>query len=259
MENTEQKKYILLEEDQIVAPTGNTLYRIKAVQDFSNVLRGVLGGYIQHEDNLSHAGDCWVYDNARVYDDAQVLGNAKVCNNAKVRNVAVVDENAKVCNSALIAGYAIITGHAHVSGCAVVSEAANVRDFSSVKEAARVKGKAKIEDNATISGHAVVQGNASVRIEAMVSSGAVLENRACIRSTSDVCVIGPIGSEDGTLTAYLDRDREVRCTRGCFSGTLEEFSKAVEQTHKQRNPSILAEYQRAIEFIETRFSDLRRQ
>ena len=70
------KKYELT--DEIKLYNGRTLHRIVALRNFGNVEIGDKGGWIEKEDNLSHAGFCWVYDNAQVYD------NAKVCNNAKV-------------------------------------------------------------------------------------------------------------------------------------------------------------------------------
>ncbi|AGB62681.1 putative hexapeptide repeat containing transferase like protein [Bacillus phage phiAGATE] len=257
MENAEQQKYILLEGDTLVAPNGSTLYRIQAVRDFSNVFEGDLGGYIQQEDNLSHTGDCWVYGNAKVYDDAQVLGNARVHSNVRVRDAAVVDENAVVYDNAKILGYAVVTGSAHVSRNAVVSGSANVRDFSTARGYAKIQGKAKIEDHAIISGDAEVRGAASIRLSARLDGQATVDDRACITRPSDVLVIHPIGSNNGTLTAYLDRDGEVLCNRGCFNGTLEQFSEAVEKSHKYLNPSVFEEYQLAIKLIEQRLLKLK--
>ena len=53
-----EKKYELIPSDK------EGLYRIKAVKDFSNVKKGDIGGYIEGEKNLSHDGNCWIYDNA---------------------------------------------------------------------------------------------------------------------------------------------------------------------------------------------------
>ena len=52
-----QKKYELLKNDTITAPNGKTLYRIRALIDFSVVVAGSLGGYIEKEDNLAHSGN----------------------------------------------------------------------------------------------------------------------------------------------------------------------------------------------------------
>lgn len=39
------------------------LYRIKALIDFGLVKAGDIGGCVKSESNLSHEGDCWIYDN----------------------------------------------------------------------------------------------------------------------------------------------------------------------------------------------------
>ena len=77
------KKYELLIDDTIDI-FGVTLFRIKALISFGNVEKGDLGGYVKKEDNLSHSGNAWVYDNARVYGNAQVYGDAEISGNARV-------------------------------------------------------------------------------------------------------------------------------------------------------------------------------
>ncbi|WP_027276021.1 hypothetical protein, partial [Leminorella grimontii] len=43
--------------------------------------------------------------------------------------------------------------------------------------------------------------------------------------------IGPIGSENGFLTAFRQKDNSILVRRGCFSGTTEEFIEAVNRRH----------------------------
>nr|DAY06571.1 MAG TPA: Putative transferase, nesg, ydcK, Structural Genomics.38A [Bacteriophage sp.] len=57
---------------------GIELFRIKALISFSDVEKGELGGYVEKEENLSHSGNAWVYDDARVSGNAWVSGNAEV-------------------------------------------------------------------------------------------------------------------------------------------------------------------------------------
>ena len=78
------KKYKLT--DEAIQHCGKTLYRIEALIDFGDVDKGDKGGFVESEENLSHDGNCWVYDNAHVYDNANVCGNAKVGGDAKVTN-----------------------------------------------------------------------------------------------------------------------------------------------------------------------------
>ena len=49
-----------------------TLCRIKALKDFADVKAGDLGGFIEDYRNLSHDGNCWIYDNAKVMGSATV-------------------------------------------------------------------------------------------------------------------------------------------------------------------------------------------
>ena len=76
-----------------------TLKRIRAVVEFGFVKVGDLGGWIEKEENLSHEGKAWVYDDAKVWGNAKVCGNAKVWGNAEVWGNAKVCGNAEVCSA----------------------------------------------------------------------------------------------------------------------------------------------------------------
>ena len=73
--------------------------------------------------------------------------------------------------------------------------------------------------DAWVSGDAQVHGNAWVYEDARVSGD------------SSFISIYPIGSENGTLTAYNTKNGEIFCNRGCFGGSLKEFKKAVKANH----------------------------
>lgn len=78
------KKYEFTDETKTI--DGHLLHRIRRLSD------GVIGGWIESEDNLAHEDDCWVYGNACVYGDAKVYGAAKVHDNANVCGKAVVHD-----------------------------------------------------------------------------------------------------------------------------------------------------------------------
>ena len=74
------KKYALMMDEKIdvIINRGNneevhTLYRIRALKQFGDVRKGELGGYIEHEGNLSQTGFSWVYDNSMVLENAHVF------------------------------------------------------------------------------------------------------------------------------------------------------------------------------------------
>lgn len=89
------QKYKIIESTAIEYE-GHKLYRIEALRDFANVKKGDRGGYVETKDNLSHEGNCWIYDDAKVYGKAQVYGNAQVCGFAKVYGSAAVGNNAEI-------------------------------------------------------------------------------------------------------------------------------------------------------------------
>ena len=111
----EEKKYELVKDIKIEVK-GHTLYRIEALKDFGNVRKGDLGGYIEKETNLSHDGNCWVFDNARVFGKARVSGNACVFDNAKVFGDANIFDNAWVFGKAHVFGNVKICGRSTIFG-----------------------------------------------------------------------------------------------------------------------------------------------
>ncbi len=91
-----QKKFALTNEPRVF--NNKTLYRIRALKDFDDVKTGDLGGFIEKEANLSHDGNCWVYDKACVYGYAVVSENAKIRHFLKfvVKSMGIVKSMARL-------------------------------------------------------------------------------------------------------------------------------------------------------------------
>lgn len=131
------KKYKLIE--PTTHPCGRTLYRIQALIALPGVLIGDIGGYIESEDNLSHTGNAWVFDNALVCDKAKIYDNARVCDNAKVGGNAKVYGNGKVFDDAKVGDNAQVFSNAQVYCNARVCGNAWVRDNARVWSNAKVR------------------------------------------------------------------------------------------------------------------------
>ncbi|EAC3423698.1 polymer-forming cytoskeletal protein [Listeria monocytogenes] len=248
---------------------GHTLHRVMAARDFGQVKKGEFGGWIAEESNLSHEGFAWVgddavvFESAQVLDGAQVVGNSKVHGKALIRGNARITERARVSGSAIISGNSVVTnnahvtdaaivlGHAHVGGGASVSGSAMIYMYTHVCGDARVRGSAYVYDTADVAGNAIVDGDACVCGDASVSGGAVVRSGALISKNSHICWFTHVGSEFGTLTAYLGKNKELRITRGCFEGTLSEFEKAVQDTHQGSKNA--KDYEALIQFLRIRF------
>lgn len=187
------------------------LYRIRALIDFGDVKKGNLGGYIQREENLSHEGNAWIYDEAKVYGSAKVYGNAQIrCESevsycAEVFGNAVLDDesfvseyarvygDSKLFGSACVEWEAEVYGNAEISnealiaGCARVYGNACVSDESVVWGRAEVYGKAEVFENAEVSGHAKVYGNAMVYGNAKVKDNAEVYGVSKVFGNAFVC------------------------------------------------------------------------
>jgi len=64
--------------DETVEISDVTYHRIRALENFSNVKTGDLGGWVEKIENLDMTGDAWVYGNALVTGNARVSGDAWV-------------------------------------------------------------------------------------------------------------------------------------------------------------------------------------
>lgn len=109
------KKFTLLKEDFILSPSGfQILYRIVSLKNFSftaqiggslrtvEVRKGDLGGYVGSEENLSHEGNCWIFQsgqvwgNAKISENALIYGSAQVWRNSEIRGNSMIFDEAKV-------------------------------------------------------------------------------------------------------------------------------------------------------------------
>ena len=56
------------------------VFRIRALRDIPKfgIKAGNLGGYIEHEGNLSQEGDCWIGDEACVYSNTRIYDTAHI-------------------------------------------------------------------------------------------------------------------------------------------------------------------------------------
>jgi len=109
------KKYKLGQKHPI-----ENLHRIVALRDGPWGPSETIGGWIESEKNLSHDGDCWIYNNAQVSGNTKVFGSACVFVNAKVFDNATIHGKAKVYGNALVSGNAKVSGNATIHGKAKV-------------------------------------------------------------------------------------------------------------------------------------------
>lgn len=157
-------------------PTEN-LWRVVACRTFETsyglIEKGHIGGWVESEYNLCHAGSCWVHHEAQVSGTAAVYGDAQVYHMARVSDAAHVYDRASIWNEARITGGASVYGNARVV------------DKAHVTSGARIDGRATISQQAHVS-CGMVTDRACVTCNARVYQAHVSGNS----EISGTCVLG---------------------------------------------------------------------
>ena len=109
-----------------------------------------------------------------------------------------------------------------------------------------------VESDANLSGDAWVSGDARVYGDALVSGNARVSGDARVSGNDSILVVGPAKSSGRYTTAHKDEKLGVLVNCGCFSGSVLEFSKAIEDSHKN-NKAHLEQYRLFCQLISFNF------
>ena len=81
-----EKYEILMDKENTIEWKGHTLHRIRALRDFGDIRKGDIGGFVENENNLSHKGNCWIYDDAKAMDDSIMYDNSRICDKSELHD-----------------------------------------------------------------------------------------------------------------------------------------------------------------------------
>lgn len=180
---------------------GHKLYQIKALKDFGNVKAGDLGGYIEKEENLSHEGNAWVYDEAQVFDNALVYGDAWIFCDACVFGKARIFGNACIFDEALIFDNALIYGNTQVY------------------------------DKVRVCSNAQVSGDAQIYNKTVICNDAYICDKAQIFSDVNYICFKGFGRVNRNTTMFRIKNGDIFVCCDCFRGNLKKFEEKVKETH----------------------------
>ena len=215
--NPEGKKYILTEYTKEY--DGHTLYRIRAIKDFSGVRAGELCGYVAGEHNLSQYGNCWIRQGSMVFDFAYVGDNARVAKSVMYQNAKALEDsrviqstmygdsvikgfavsnNAYIYHKSLINGESRVSGHLAFEGIIkekVFISSSRVRITGSDIE---VSGEVELSDHVEIEGCAKVRGKSRIMNYSRISDYAEVSGKGIIIK-DNVCIGGKSRIWDNAL------------------------------------------------------------
>lgn len=110
------KKYELIKSDK------KGFFRVKALRAFADVEIGDIGGYVEKEHNLSHHGDCWIYDHGMACDDGRVCGNGIVADYGLVCDTGRVSGYGMVCDFGMVTDNSKVRSNDKISGSDCISD-----------------------------------------------------------------------------------------------------------------------------------------
>ena len=111
--------------------------------------------------------------------------------------------------------------------------------IGSLVSAGDLGGYIESEENLSqVSGDAWVYGNAQVSGNAWVSGNAQVYGDAWVSGNKTWLLVGPAKSSGRFTTAFVDNKIGVRVVCGCFTGTVEQFSQQIENTHKDNQENL---------------------
>lgn len=211
------KKYKLdLTDSKIV--NGKTVYRIIAIKDIIIdkkivVKVGDKGGYVESENNLSHEGNCWIYDKAVVFDNAKLYDNAVMYDNSKMYENAVMYDDTILFDNVVVYGEAELSdevcvydnvkiyGNSIISGFVKIYDNAEIYGYAKIKDFVRIYDNAKICDKAYVLGRTKVCKNAVISEEQKIINGVVTKDLSKNLLESIRCQTG-LGVFNNKIIAY---------------------------------------------------------
>ena len=141
------------------------------------------------------------------------------------------EENLSQDEDCWVYGNAQVYGDAHVYGNAWVYGNAQVYGNAWVYGNAKVYGDAWVCGNAWVYGNAKVYGDAWVCGNAWVHGDAKVYGDALISKINDILCVANIGSRNDTTTFFKTKDNKIGVKCGRFTGTIDDFLEAVNETH----------------------------
>lgn len=211
-----------------------TLYRIRALKDFSDVKKGDLGGWVESEINLSQKGDCWIYDNATVFKNAHISDNASVHDEASVRSGSIIQDNTRILNQAIVLGR-----YAHVEGNSIIKD--NVIIQNAMLSNCNISDEVKILGTAMLTNvHA--SDNAVIRpLSVLVLYNFHIGKDAYIQTNLDVLSIYmTIDRYPDHYYFYKKRNDGINVICCSYHGKISDFKKEIKDRYFGRIPPNIA-------------------
>ena len=233
----ENKKYELT--DITMKFGGRTLYRIKALKDFSDVKAGDLGGWIQSEENLSQEGNCWIHD------EAMCMDRARVCDNCIMRDFSTMFDNSRMHDNAVMVDDTMAFNYSTMWDNSIMF--GNSKRF----ENSVMRGDSKMHDCSTINGHSEMLGDSELYGDSKLKE----EEKLFGKLVSEVDKFIDINNSKGRMVTGVLKNGKILYNVGCKDEITKEIfiSRIYNEDGGIEEHPYRKEYLKIIDMIELYF------
>lgn len=144
-----------------ITPGATNLWRIRALKTFGKVLKGEVGGFVEHADNLSQEGNCWIGGDAQASGNSMLVENAQMFGKAQAQDTVFMGGNSKAYESALLVEHAQLMNDVEVFGSSHIQGLLSGR--------AKVGGHVTLQPDSLVTGNVILEfiGNVSTHFKAV--------------------------------------------------------------------------------------------
>lgn len=182
------------------------MYQLVALRDIPlhNVKAGDLGGYVSHGGILSHAGSCWIDEEAQALDSVSISGDAYLGGKALAYNFYgcpfVIKDNSKILDNAEVwlniteemeNGHHLSSLEVNIKGNTVISGNAQVFNVKEISGFAKISGDTWLDGANLVTGHSEIFGDAKIEEDAKIFGDTKISGASIIGSGTVIrdCVI----------------------------------------------------------------------
>lgn len=193
-------KYELTGETRVIHQ--RKVYRIRALRNLPrNVLgrevrEGDLGGWIEKEDNLSHQGACWLFDNAANIQNSRRLEDSVGQGDAVSKGFSTQKDGSVQSGFSVQADHSVQKGRSYQTGHSRQSDASCQSDNSYQSNYSRQGGKSEQSGHSIQAGYSRQEGNSkqkdgsnqtgsSIQTGSSTQTGKSLQGGHCIHLVGD--------------------------------------------------------------------------
>ena len=222
------RKYeILMDEENTIEWGGRVLHRIKALKDFGDVKKGDIGGFVEKETNLSHEGNCWIYDNAKAMDNSKVYGNSrmygysKVYGNSGMYGYSKMFDYSEMYDNSSMNDYSEIYDYSEMYDNSAMYDYSEMHDNSRMYDCSEMYNNSAMYDNSTMYDYSIMYDNSEMY------NNSTLKNKTRLygKLVSSVDDFIEIQNPQGRLVTCVRKGDKILYNVGCQNEIDEETFK----------------------------------